>query len=648
LTGFLASGSLLMSSSGKTSGLARPSSRKENRITLRDLKPDPVTPGRVPERAEIDARYKWDLADIFSGEVEWETEFRRVEARLPEFAPYRGRLGESGPTLLEFFRLKESIEEALEQLAIYACLLRDEDTRVPAHQAMADRVTSLSVRAGEALSFVDPELLALPDGRLDALVRAAPGLALYAHALDDLLRKKPHTLPENEERLLAMSADFGATPSTVFGMFNNADLKFGVVTDEEGREIELTHGRYSALQKSRSRTVRESAWRTMLEGYRRFENTLAANMSGSVKRHQFVARARSYDSCLAAALDRDNIPTAVYRNLVRTVREEIAPLHRYMELRRRVLGVELLEPWDLGAPLVPEPRRAFPFDEAVATVRAGIGPLGPEYGAAYDEGVRGGWIDVLESQGKRSGAYSWGGYSTKPYLLLNYNDTRDDLFTLAHEMGHSIHSLLTRRTQPYVYGGYSIFVAEVASTTNEALLVEKLLEGAEGPDAEASILNHYLDQIRGTFFVQTMFADFELGIHEMVEAGEALTAAALGALFGETYAHYHGPAFRADPLQAIGWARIPHFYYNFYVFQYATSYAAATAIASRILRGEAGVVDRYVALLKSGGSDYPIGLLAKAGVDMTTAGPVRDTIARFSAILDRLEAVLPACRAIES
>jgi oligoendopeptidase F len=509
---------------------------------------------------------------------------------------------------------------------------------------MAVRATSLSVRVGEAFSFADPELLALPDGRLEALAREAPALSAYAHALDDVVRNKPYTRPEGEERLLAIAADFGATPSTVFGMFNNADLRFGVVTDDEGRDVELTHARYAALQRSPKREVRESAWRTLLGAYRRYENTLAANLAGGVKRHLFVARARGYPSCLAAALGRNNVPTEVYRSLVSTVSGAIAPLHRYMEMRRRVLGVERFEAWDLGAPLLPETARRIPFDEAVTTVREGLVPLGGEYLAAYDEGIAGGWIDVYESQGKRSGAYSWGGYSTKPYLLLNYNDTRDDLFTLAHEMGHSIHSLFTRRAQPYVYGHYAIFVAEVASTMNEALLVERLLARAESAEQEASLLNHYLDQIRGTFFVQTMFADFELRIHEMAEAGEALTAASLGALFRETYARYHGPALALDPLLSIGWARIPHFYYDFYVFQYATSYAAATALAARVLADGESIVARYLDLLRAGGSDYPVALLARAGVDLTTPGPVLDTIARFSALLDRLEALLPSHR----
>jgi oligoendopeptidase F len=536
--------------------------------------------------------------------------------------------------------LRDRIGDLVERLAAYAGLSRDQDTRAPGYQAMAGRATTLSVRAGEALSFADPEILALPAGRLEALTAEESGLALYEHALEDLVRTRPHRLSEGEERLLAMSADFGSTPSVVYTMFHNADLRFGSVRDDEGNEIELTHARYAAHQKSRSRAVREEAWRTLHAGYQRFENTLAANLAGNVKRHVFASRARRYSCALEAALDSESIPTEVYRNLVRTVRDRIAPLHRYMDVRRKALGVASLSPWDVGAPLTPDPSRKYPFDEAVQIVREGLAPLGDGYRAAFDEGVGGGWIDVYESRGKRSGAYSWGAYSTKPYLLLNYNDTLDDLFTLAHEMGHSLHSLFTRRSQPYVYGGYSIFVGEVASTTNEALLIERLLARAAGPAEEAVLLNHYLDQIRGTFFVQTMFADFELAIHEAVEAGETLTATFLGDLFRKTYEVYHGPGFTTDPLLAAGWARIPHFYYNFYVYQYTTSYAAATALAARILAGDQATVARYRALLASGSSDYPVRLLARAGVDLTTPEPILDTIARFSAILDRFEPLI--------
>lgn len=602
----------------------------------------------VPERGEIDPRYAWTLGDIYASDALWEEDFRRADALVGDVGAYRGRLGESGATLAAFLALRDRIGNLIDRLVAFACLSRDQDTRVPRYQAMAGRATTLSVRAGEAFSFADPELLELPEGRLDALVREETHLALYAHALDDLLRKRPHTLPEGEERLLAMSADFGSTPSVVYNMFNNADLRFGAVHDEEGAEVELTHARYSVYQKARARGVREESWRTLHGGYKGFENTLAANLAGNVKRHVFAARARRYSGALEAALDAESIPTEVYRNLIRTVRERIAPLHRYMRIRQEALALPALAPWDMSAQLTPEPRRKYPFDEAVAVVREGLTPLGDEYLAAFDEGIAGGWIDVYESRGKRSGAYSWGAYSTKPYVLLNYNDTLEDLFTLAHEMGHSIHSLFTRRTQPYVYGGYSIFIGEVASTTNEALLIERLLARADGPIDEAILLNHYLDQIRGTFFVQTMFADFELGIHEAVESGETLTATFLGDLFRKTYEFYHGLAFAADPLTAAGWARIPHFYYNFYVYQYTTSYAAATALASRILAGDRATVARYVALLKSGESDYPVPLLARAGVDLTKPQPILETIDRFESILDRFEPLIMGRRSSSS
>ncbi|MFN0151264.1 MAG: oligoendopeptidase F [bacterium] len=595
---------------------------------------------KIPQRSEIDARYKWSVEDLYPDDSLWESDFASVESMLSRVPSHSGRLGESGPTLLEFLRLRDAVEELAEKLAVFASLRRDEDMRVGRFQSMADRATGLAARAGEAFSFVEPELLALPDGRIAELVRGTPGLALYAHALDNVLRRKPHTLAGAEERLLAMGVESAMTPSVVFGMFNNADLRYGTVLDEEGNEIELTKARHAVLQNSMNRAVREASWRRLHEAYERFQNTLAANLGGQVKRHVYVARARRYASALHAALDPTNIPTAVYRSLIETVRDGIAPLHRYTELRRRALGVDTLKSWDLVVPLLQKPERKYPWDEAVRTVRYGLMPLGSDYVAAIDEGLAARWIDVYESEGKRGGAYSWGSYATSPFMLLNYNDTLDDLFTLAHEMGHSIHSYFTKASQPYVYGSYPIFLAEVASTTNESLLIEQLIASASSRDERITLLNHYLDQIRSTFFIQTLFAEYELTTHEMAERGEPLTSGSLGALFRRLYQEYHGPALTMEPLADCGWARVPHFYYNFYVYQYATSYAAATSIASRILSDGQPAVDRYLDLLRAGGSDYPIPLLTKAGVDLTTPQPVRDTIARFSGLLDRLEALL--------
>jgi len=595
---------------------------------------------KIPQRSEIDARYKWSVEDVYPDDAAWERDFASIESALASVPSYAGRLGESGATLLEFLRLRDAIEEVAEKLAVFASLRRDEDMRVGRFQSMADRATGLAARAGEAFSFVEPELLALPDGRLERLVRETAGLGLYAHAIDNVLRRKPHTLAEGEEKLLAMGVESAMTPSVVFGMFNNADLRYGTVLDEEGNEIELTKARHAVLQNSTDRGVREASWRRLHEAYERFQNALAANLGGQVKRHVYVARARRYESALAAALDPANIPTAVYRSLIATVRAEIAPLHRYTELRRRTLRLDVLKSWDLVVPLLQKPERKYPWDEAVRTVRDGLAPLGSAYVAAIDEGVRSRWIDVYESEGKRGGAYSWGSYATSPYMLLNYNDTLDDLFTLAHEMGHSIHSYFTKASQPYVYGSYPIFLAEVASTTNESLLIERLIASASSREARITLLNHYLDQIRSTFFIQTLFAEYELTIHEMAERGEPLTSGSLGSLFRRLYEEYHGPALAMEPLADCGWARIPHFYYNFYVYQYATSYAAATSIASRILSEGRPAVDRYLDLLRAGGSDYPIPLLRKAGVDLTTPEPVRDTIARFSGLLDQLEALL--------
>jgi oligoendopeptidase F len=597
--------------------------------------------GAVPERKDIEAKYKWALEDIYPTDQAWEADFQKFQAAIPEIAQYKGKLGESGETLLAALETRDRLGELHGKLFVYASMRYDQDTRVDLYAGMRDRISSLGVQYAQAAAYMEPEILAVPRDALWAMVEKTPGLELYRHYLDDLIRGQAHTLSAEEEELLALSSDVSGTFGKTFGAFHNADLTvYGRMPDEDGNVVDLTKARYSAFQESPDRRVREQSWKLFYAPYEEFGHMMANNMAGNVKSHTFYAKARKYDSALQAALDRNAIPTEVYTNLVKTVRENIEPLHRYVALRKRMLGVDTLQVWDMSAPLVTGTVKDIPFETAEKMVVDGLKPLGPEYLTPFRNAFNAGWIDVYETAGKRSGAYSWGDYDTKPYLLLNYNGTLEDVFTLAHEMGHSMHSYLTRHNQPYVYGDYATFVAEVASTTNEALLIHKMLGETTDHQKRLVLLNHYLEQIRGTFFTQVMFADFELQMHEMVESGKPLTKESLDQLYIDTYKTYFGPSVNVVDLNGATWSRIPHFYYNFYVYQYATSYAAATALSGKILKEGEPAVDRYLAYLKSGSSDYPINVLKKAGVDMTTPQPIVDTINTFSDVLDQMEAEL--------
>jgi oligoendopeptidase F len=424
-------------------------------------------------------------------------------------------------------------------------------------------------------------------------------------------------------------------------MFNNADIKFPVVKDDSGNEMEMTKGNFTVLMKSPKREIREEAFQAMYQTYQQWINTLSASLSGAVKRDIFYANARNYNSAIEAALDSDNIPLEVYDNVILTVNENLAPLHQYMGLRKKILKLDQVNPWDLYVPLVKELKWEISYKEGVKIIEAALEPLGKDYIREMKLGFRGGWFDVFENEGKRSGAYSTSAYAVShPYMLLNYQGMLDDVFTVAHEMGHSMHSYLTQKTQPYIYSDYTIFVAEVASTLNEALLFDYLLQTTTDKQKRSYLLNQYIDQIRGTLYIQSIFAEFEKIIHQKTEAGEALTAEILSQINQELYSRYYGPAFHMDALYNINWCRIPHFYYNFYVFQYATGISAATSLAQKILAGEAQARDTYIEFLSRGDSDYSINLLKDAGVDMTTPEPLENTIGVFQKLLDEMEQLL--------
>ena len=538
------------------------------------------------------------------------------------------------------FDWMDEVGQSVGEIYTYARMRRDEDNRNAHYQALTDRAGALSVRVGSALAFVVPEILALPEGRLQEFRQANEKMALYDHALEDILRKREHVLSSQEEKLLAEMGEIAEGPSTIFGMANNADLKFPSIKNEQDEEVELTKGNYIQFMESENRRVRQEAFETLYGTYQKQINTWAAILNSNIKGDVFFARARRYPSAIEASLHDDKVPLGVYDALIDTVREFLPEMHRYVKLRKKALGLDELHMYDIYVPIVSEVKMTIPYQEAVTMCREGLKPLGSDYGKVLEEGFTSHWIDVYENQGKTSGAYSWGTYRSHPYVLLNHQDTLDSMFTIAHEMGHSLHTYFSNRTQPHIYAGYKIFVAEVASTLNEALVMDHLLKTTEDPKLLAYLLNHYLEQFRGTVFRQTMFAEFEKKTHALVEQGEALTAELLSSTYLKLNEDYYGPDVVMDPQIAIEWARIPHFYNAFYVYKYATGFSAATALARKILDEGEPAVERYLRFLSSGSSDYPIELLREAGVDMETPVPVREALQVFTSLLDRLEGLL--------
>ncbi len=610
------------------------------RLLLADRETTSTRLNELPAREQIDPKYRWRLEDIYPSDDDWETDYRRVEQGLGAIGEFKGRTGESAEALLKVLKLRDELEERFERVFVYAAMRSDEDTTNEHYQALRDRAASLAARVQEATAFVSTEILDIPEEKLWQWVEENEDLRVYRHFLEDLLRTREHVLPREQEELLARTSEVARAPHDIFNMFNNADIRFSKILDERGNEIEVTKGRYALLQESPDRRVRRDAFRALYGEYSKWPNTLASMLNGSVKKDVFYARTRRYPSALRMALDADNVPDEVYSNLIDAVHAGLEPLHRAISLRKSALKVEAVHPYDLYVPLVPSLKWEVPYEEARELVLGALSILGEEYGEQLKRAFREGWIDVFENRGKRTGAYSWGAYGVHPYILLNYNGRLDDVFTLAHELGHAMHSHFTWSTQPYIYGDYSIFVAEVASTVNEALLTHYLLGRTEEPQRRLYLLNHWVDQIRGTVYTQVLFAEFEKATHEMVERGQPLTANVLNKLASNLYRTYLGPDFTLDSPYEINWARIPHFYTAFYVYKYATGYSAATAISQKILSGEAGAVERYLDFLRSGSSDYPLNLLRKAGVDMRSPEPVRSVTGLLARLVSEMEGLI--------
>jgi oligoendopeptidase F len=594
----------------------------------------------LPERSEIDTKYKWNLEGVYPEDSGWERDFEAVAPLIEGVGSFKGRLGEGSTTLLEALKARDDLMERISKLFSYAYMRRDEDTTNAHYQALADRVRALWVRAQEALSYYNPEFLAVGEEQVSRFMQEEEGLQLYGQQFDDLFREREHMLSEPEEALLAAIGEVAAGPEQIYEMLTNADLKFGTIIDEDGQETELTHGRYLKFILSTDRRVRRDAFNLMLGTYDKYRNSIASCYATEVKKNIFYSRARKYGSALEGSLAPDNIPVSVYNNLIEAVNKKMHLLHRYLRLRKRVMSLDALRMYDLYVPLVPEADEKIEYDRATGTVLDSLTPMGEEYMAAVREGFEARWTDVYETPNKTPGAYSWSVYGYHPFMLLNWQDTLRDVFTLAHEMGHSIHTYFSHKTQPFVYSEYTLFVAEVASTLNEELLTHHLLKTGGDKALRMAVVNHSLEQFRTTLYRQTMFAEFESEAHRRAEAGEALTADLLAEIHLEINRKYYGAEVEVEPLIGVEWARIPHFYRNFYVYKYSTGMAAALALSRQILEEGQPAVDRYIGFLSGGSSRYSTELLKDAGVDITSPEPVEEALTVFGERIEELERLL--------
>ncbi len=592
------------------------------------------------QRADIPEAERWDTEKIYADTAAWENDFSAAKEKLAEVTAFNGHLTENADTLYRYLQLSEALELNLEDLFVYAKMKLDEDNRVNMYQAMRDRAMALSVKASEETAFFTPEILAAGKEKIRSLIAADERLALYERFFDDLLRYAPHTLNPKEESLLAMAGEMAEGPQNAFSMLNEADLRFPSIRNEDGEEITINHANFIRLMESKERRVRKDAFTGLYGTYETFRNTLAATLAGNVKGECFFAKARNYPSALNSALFADAVDETLYTNMIKAVRDNLDAFRHYLRLRKKTLNLEELHFYDVYTPLVAEAERKIPYEEGFELVKKALAPLGEEYISLLQKAGDERWIDVRENEGKTSGAYSWGVFNTVPYVLMSYQDNLNSVFTLAHELGHSLHSYYSWHNQPYPYAYYRIFVAEVASTVNETLLADYMLKNSADEKEKAFLLNQYLEEFRGTVFRQTMFAEFEKIIHERAEAMETLTADDLCDIYLDLNKDYFGEEIVYDEGIRMEWARIPHFYNGFYVYKYATSFSAAQYLANRILSGEEGAVESYLSFLKSGCSDDPNELLKKAGVDLTEEQTIPGVFTIFRERLDALEKIL--------
>ena len=585
------------------------------------------------KRSEVKEADTWNVKDMYATTEAWENELKVITGIVDKIASYEGNVTATAENLLTVLEHLASAGEKIEKAFNYAERLFDEDQTNTTHQAMSAKVYSLYAAMGSKTAFVDPEIIAATDETLEAFYKELPALELYRKQIAEIRRMKEHCLSAEMEKLLAMTAEMSQTPADTFSILNNADLVFPEIKDENGEKVRITHGRYGQFLQSADRRVRKDAFENLYQTYKQFLNTSASLYCGNVKQQVFHAKARKYVSSLECAVDANNVSSSVYHNLIDTVNKNLDKMHQYVSLRKKCLGVEELHMYDIYTPMIADVAKKISFEEAKETVLKALAPLGEDYVNKVKEGFENRWIDVYENQGKRSGAYSAGAYGCHPYVLLNYNGTLDDMFTLAHEMGHAMHTYYSNANQPYIYAGYKIFVAEVASTCNEAILMQYMLKNTDDEKKKRYLLNHFFEQFKGTLYRQTMFAEFEMEAHAKAEQGEVLSAESLCAMYKKLNEKYFGPDMVIDDEIALEWARIPHFYTPFYVYQYATGYSAAIAISTKILAGDEQVIAGYRKFLSGGSSMHPIELLKLCGIDMTRPDVVQEALDVFGELL---------------
>jgi oligoendopeptidase F len=593
----------------------------------------------IPTRDDIEEKYTWQLTDIYKTEQAWQDDFQNAQTLIEKAKGYAGKLSGSASLLYACLEDRGNLAKATFNLLQYAHLSKDLDNRSSKYQAMSDRAAMLSSQAGAAYSFVEPELLKLSDAKLTELAGQFEKTDVYDFYIKELIRSRKHIRTEEVEELLAMSAMVARGPSAIFGLLDDADLKYPSIKDENGEEVPLTKQRFAKFLESADVRVRREASDAFYLPYKEHLNTIGASLSGSINKDLFYTKARRFDSSLHASLDSDNIPLTVYHALLDTTEANLAGLHKYVALRKRILKLKEMYPYDMFCPLFPDKDYEVPYDKAVTEVLEAVKPLGDKYQEAITNAFQSRWVDVFETAGKGGGAYSWGNYTVHPFVLMNYNDTVDNMFTLAHELGHAMHSNFSNKTQPYPKSQYSIFVAEVASTLNEGLMLHYLLGKAQDDAEKLYLINRQIDNTVGTFFNQVLYGRFELMVHDEVQKGNALSPDLMTEMWKKLTEQYYGPAMIVDDRSALKWSRIPHFYTAFYVYQYATSYAASQAIMTKFLAGDTGIIDKYLGLISAGGSDHPIELLKKCDVDMTTPGPVEANLKLFAELVDQVEAL---------
>lgn len=591
---------------------------------------------KLKTREEIDSKYKWNVEKMYKNDELWEEDFKKAKEISSQLLKYKGKLKDS-KCLLEYLNKYVKASSLIEDLFVYAHLRSDEDTTNSKYQVLLDKISNYYAEFSSIISFFIPEILTFDENELNEIIEKEDGLKVYDRFLKEIMDSKPHILSEAEEKILASVSNCLSAPNNIFNMLTNADMTFPVIEDEKGEKVELTEGNYSLYIKSKDRKVRESAFKGLFDTYGKFKNTLATTYTNSVKGFIFNSKVRKYSSSLESSLEPNKIPLNVYHNVVDTVNKNLKSLHRYVALKKKLLNLDEIHMYDLYVPNIETPKFDIPYEEAVEICLEALKPLGKEYLEIFKNGIKDGWIDVYENKGKRGGAYSSGSYTSMPYVLLNYNNQIQGVSTLAHEMGHSIHSYYSKKNQPYIYADYVLFCAEVASITNECILMDYLIKKEKDKTKKMYLINEQLEGIRTTVFRQTMFAEFEIIVHEKMEKGESLSYEDLCEIYGDLNKKYFGEEMVVDEGIKMEWARIPHFYRDFYVYQYVTGFAAANSFSQIIINGSEEDVNRYKGFLKAGCSDYPINILKNAGVDMTTPKPLEDTIKRFDKLLDMLQ-----------